>query len=169
MSYHFGSYVIFSTGSVSPIYPFLRQWRMIDVIFPTFLLFIFNFNIQCRGVPFIYIAAFQEDSKRGSNFPGLLFSLFIIGIMIIISCSIHIMIITAIVMIIIIFLYTDIFFNLLLLLLLYYYYYYYFISLFFDWVLLFIFFCFIIIVIIIVVVVMIIICFVFNLFCKCMY
>ena len=39
---------------------------MIDVIFPTFLLFLFNFNVQCRVVPFIYITAFQEDSERGS-------------------------------------------------------------------------------------------------------
>ena len=39
---------------------------MIDVIFPKFLLFLFNFNVQCRAVPFVYITVFQEDSKRGS-------------------------------------------------------------------------------------------------------
>ena len=47
--------VMFSAGSVSPIYPFLGQQPMIDVIFPKFLLFLFNFNVQCRAVPFIYI------------------------------------------------------------------------------------------------------------------
>ena len=39
---------------------------MIGVIFPKFLLFLLNFNVQYRAVPFIYITAFQEDSKRGS-------------------------------------------------------------------------------------------------------
>ena len=28
---------------------------MIDVIFPKFLIFLFNFNVQCGAVPFIYI------------------------------------------------------------------------------------------------------------------
>ena len=27
---------------------------------------LFNFNVQCRAVPFIYITVFLEDSKRGS-------------------------------------------------------------------------------------------------------
>ena len=27
--------------------------------------FEFNFNFQCRAVPFIYTTVFQEDSKRG--------------------------------------------------------------------------------------------------------
>ena len=37
--------VIFSAVSVSPIYPFLGQQPMMDEIFPTFLLFLFNFNV----------------------------------------------------------------------------------------------------------------------------
>ena len=36
---------------------------MIDVMFPTFILFLFNFNVQYRAVSFIYLTAFQEDSK----------------------------------------------------------------------------------------------------------
>ena len=39
---------------------------MIDVIFPAFLLFLFNFNAECPAVSFIYITAFQEDSQRDS-------------------------------------------------------------------------------------------------------
>ena len=39
---------------------------MIDAIFPKFLIFFFNFNIQFRTVLFIYITAFQEDLKQGS-------------------------------------------------------------------------------------------------------
>ena len=39
---------------------------MMDVIFPKFLLFLFNFNAQCRAVIFVYITVFQEDSKQGS-------------------------------------------------------------------------------------------------------
>ena len=39
---------------------------MIDVMFPKFLLFLFNFNVQCHAVPFIYVTVFQEDSKWGS-------------------------------------------------------------------------------------------------------
>ena len=30
------------------------------------LLFLSNFNVQCRAVPFIYITTFQQDSERGS-------------------------------------------------------------------------------------------------------
>ena len=29
-------------------------------------IFLFNFNVQCHAVPFIYITVFQEDSKQGS-------------------------------------------------------------------------------------------------------
>ena len=39
---------------------------MIDVIFPTFLFFLFVFDVQCLAVPFIYITVFQDDSNRGS-------------------------------------------------------------------------------------------------------
>ena len=39
---------------------------MIDVIFPRVSLFLFNFNVQCCAVPFIYITVFQKDPKRGS-------------------------------------------------------------------------------------------------------
>ena len=39
---------------------------MIDVIFVTFLLFLFNFNVQWHAVPFNHIIVFQQDSKRGS-------------------------------------------------------------------------------------------------------
>ena len=40
---------------ISPIYPFLGQQPMIDVIIPKYLLFLCNFNVQCCAVPFIYI------------------------------------------------------------------------------------------------------------------
>ena len=57
LSYQLGQYVIFSIVSDSPIHPFL------GVIFPTFLLFFFQF--QCRAVLFIYITFLQEDLKWG--------------------------------------------------------------------------------------------------------
>ena len=39
---------------------------MINVIFPMFLLFLFNFNVQCCAVPSISKTVFQEDSKWSS-------------------------------------------------------------------------------------------------------
>ena len=105
---------------------------MIDVIFPTFLHFLISSNVQYRAVLFIYITPFQEGSKRGSvvgrwvgrgvgsiitcfkilaclisvNVFGFLFSLFIMGF-IIISSSIYIIIIITTIVMVIIFLYTQ--------------------------------------------------------------
>ena len=39
---------------------------MIDVVFPTFLLFHFNFNVQCHDTLSSYVTVFQEDSKWDS-------------------------------------------------------------------------------------------------------
>ena len=39
-------------------------------IIPTFLLFLFNFNAQCRAVPFIYVTVFSEDLKWDSMSRG---------------------------------------------------------------------------------------------------
>ena len=43
---------------------------MIDVILPTFFLILFNFDVQCRAVPFIYVKVFQEDLKQVSGVGG---------------------------------------------------------------------------------------------------
>ena len=39
-------------------------------IIPTFLLFLFNFNAQCRAVPFIYVTVFSVDLKWDSMLRG---------------------------------------------------------------------------------------------------
>ena len=41
---------------------------MVDVIFPTFLLFL---QFQCCAMPFIYVNVFREDLKRGSVESGM--------------------------------------------------------------------------------------------------
>ena len=43
---------------------------MINLIFPTSLLFLFNVNVQCCAVPFIYITVLQEKSKWGNVVEG---------------------------------------------------------------------------------------------------
>ena len=37
---------------------------MIDAIFPTFLLFLFSFDVQCHAVLSIYTTVFQEKVGR---------------------------------------------------------------------------------------------------------
>ena len=75
LSCHFGQYVIFSAGSVSLIYPFLRQQPMIDVIFPTFLLFLFSFNgcVYYYYSDLLYLQSFVQMYVLEFHVPLLFF------------------------------------------------------------------------------------------------